>query len=110
MATGPRSGDQLTIRLRTEGAMLRLDVADQGPGIPADLSEQLYDPFTTTKSHGMGMGLNICRSIVELLHGSLSHAPNPGGGTVFTVRLPLAATDPAPGTARPYALSDGKQP
>jgi two-component system sensor histidine kinase DctS len=72
--------------------MLRLDVIDQGPGIPPELADQLYDPFTSTKSQGMGMGLNICRSIVELLHGSLSHAANPSGGTMFSVRLPFAAT------------------
>lgn len=90
MAEGPRSGNQMTIRLQEEGGMVRLDVADQGPGIPAALSDQLFDPFTTTKSHGMGMGLNICRSIVEMHRGSLSHMPNPGGGTVFSVTLPVA--------------------
>jgi two-component system sensor histidine kinase DctS len=92
MAAGPRSGDQLTLRLHPEGGMLRLDVIDQGPGIPPELADQLYDPFTSTKSQGMGMGLNICRSIVELLHGSLSHAANPSGGTMFSVSLPFAAT------------------
>lgn len=92
MAEGPSSGNQLTIRLTPEATAVRLDVSDQGPGIAAELAGHLYDPFTSTKSQGMGMGLNICRSIVELLHGSLSNAPNPGGGTVFTVRLPYAAT------------------
>lgn len=91
MAEGPRYGDRLTLRLRAEGGMARLDVSDQGPGIPEDVAAHLFDPFTSTKSQGMGMGLNICRSIVELLHGSLSYAPNPGGGTVFTVLLPFAA-------------------
>ncbi len=93
MAEGPRTGDRLTLRLRSDGGMLRLDVADQGPGIAPDLAERLYDPFTSTKSQGMGMGLNICRSIVELLHGNLSHEPNRGGGTVFTIRLPIAPAD-----------------
>ena len=88
MATGPRHGDQLTLRLSPEPDGLRLDILDQGPGIPAELQDRLFDPFTSTKPQGMGMGLNICRSIAELLHGSLSHAPNPGGGTVFTLRLP----------------------
>ena len=91
MATGPRHGDLLTLRLSPEPEGVRLDILDQGPGIPADLESRLYDPFTSTKAQGMGMGLNICRSIAELLHGSLSHAPNPGGGTVFTLRLPFAA-------------------
>ncbi len=96
MAEGPSSGNHLTIRLTPEATAVRLDVSDQGPGIAAELAGHLYDPFTSTKSQGMGMGLNICRSIVELLHGSLSNAPNPEGGTVFTVRLPYAAAEPAP--------------
>ena len=90
MVGGPRTGDQVTLRLASVEDGVQLDILDQGPGIPADLAERLFDPFTSTKDQGMGMGLNICRSIIELLHGSLSHAPNPGGGTVFTLRLPRA--------------------
>lgn len=93
MATGPRHGDHLTLRLVPESGGLRLDILDQGPGIPPELEDRLYDPFTSTKAQGMGMGLNICRSIAELLRGSLSHCPNPGGGTIFSLRLPFA---PAP--------------
>ena len=93
MAERPRPGDRMTIRITREGDMARLDIEDRGPGIDPDLSERLFDPFTSTKSQGMGMGLNICRSIVELLRGSLSHAPNPGGGTIFTVRLPLVGEE-----------------
>lgn len=99
MAEGPSSGNQLTIRLTSDAGAVRLEVSDQGPGIPAELAGHLYDPFTSTKSQGMGMGLNICRSIIELLHGSLSNAPNPGGGTVFTVRLPFASAEPATGAS-----------
>lgn len=108
MAEGPRSGNRLTIRLIPEGRMLRLEVADQGPGIAADMAERLYDPFTSSKRHGMGMGLNICRSIIELLNGSLSHVPNPGGGTIFVVRLPFAPTadTPAPADAAAPAPAD----
>ncbi len=95
MATGPRHGDQLAVRLTPEAGGLRLDILDQGPGIPPELQDRLYDPFTSTKAQGMGMGLNICRSIAELLHGSLTHAPNPGGGTVFSLRLPFAPTEEA---------------
>jgi two-component system sensor histidine kinase DctS len=108
MAEGPRSGDRLTVRLQSEAGMIRLDVADQGPGIPEDLLDRLFDPFTSTKSAGMGMGLNICRSIVELLRGSLIHAPNPGGGAVFSVRLPVAPAEAAPG--RPHPAPTEGQP
>lgn len=99
MAEGPRTGDLLAVRLQRDGAMARLDVVDQGPGIPEELVTRLFDPFTSTKSQGLGMGLNICRSIVEQLHGSLSHAPNPGGGTVFTVTLPFAPASDTQGSA-----------
>lgn len=94
MAEGPRHGDRMTLRLSSDAGGVQLDILDQGPGISPELEDRLYDPFTSTKAHGMGMGLNICRSITELLHGSLSHAPNPGGGTIFTLRLPFA---PLPG-------------
>lgn len=90
MAEGPRSGDILTVRLIPLPETLALEVSDQGPGVAAPLRDQLFDPFTSTKPQGMGMGLNICRSIVELHHGTLAHAPNPDGGTVFSVTLPLA--------------------
>lgn len=90
MAEGPRSGDTLTVRLTPRAQTLELQVIDQGPGIAEGLADQLFDPFTSTKAQGMGMGLNICRSIIELHHGTLSHAPNPEGGTVFSVILPLA--------------------
>ncbi|MBP0651495.1 histidine kinase, partial [Mycobacterium tuberculosis] len=57
--------------------------------------ERLFQPFVSTKPEGMGMGLNICRSIIELHQGRLDVAERAGGGTVFTVALPLAAPTPA---------------
>ncbi|MDE3080924.1 MAG: PAS domain S-box protein [Paracoccaceae bacterium] len=101
MAEGPRHGDRLILRIAPEDGRLRLDIIDQGPGIPPELEGRLYDPFDSTKAQGMGMGLNICRSIAELLHASLSHAPNPGGGTVFTLRLPVAQTASLPAEGSP---------
>jgi two-component system sensor histidine kinase DctS len=91
MAEGPRHGNDLTVRIATGGAMVTLEVMDRGPGISDSVAASLFDPFTSTKSEGMGMGLNICRSIIEMHHGSLAHAARPGGGTVFTVTLPAAA-------------------
>jgi two-component system sensor histidine kinase DctS len=88
MAEGPRHGNDLTVRIAQTEAGVALEVMDRGPGISAAVAASLFDPFTSTKSEGMGMGLNICRSILELHHGSLSHAPRAGGGTVFTVTLP----------------------
>ena len=71
-----------------------VEVADRGPGIPPDVADKLFSPFFSTKPEGMGMGLNICRSIVELHQGRLEFTARPGGGTVFTLTLPAATGRP----------------
>jgi two-component system, LuxR family, sensor kinase FixL len=63
-------------------------IADTGPGISADIAEQLFRPFVTTKKDGMGIGLSISRSIVEGHGGKLWFEPNPDGGTIFRFTLP----------------------
>jgi two-component system sensor kinase FixL len=68
--------------------MIEICVADTGGGIAPEIADQLFQPFVTTKSHGMGVGLSISRTIVESHGGSIMHRPNPGGGTVFTFTLP----------------------
>jgi len=88
MAPASRSGDSLTITLRTTAEGVEIAVADQGGGIDPALADRLFDAFSSTKTDGMGMGLNICRTIVELHRGHLRFHPNPGGGTVFVVALP----------------------
>ncbi len=69
--------------------MVAITVADRGHGIPADVAERLFSPFFSTKSEGMGMGLNICRTVVEFHGGTLVHADNPKGGTIFRFTLPV---------------------
>ncbi|MFS0755029.1 ATP-binding protein [Noviherbaspirillum sp. 1P10PC] len=69
--------------------MIAISVTDQGHGIPDDVAERLFSPFFSTKSEGMGMGLNICRTVVEFHGGTLSHSHNPQGGTVFRFTLPV---------------------
>jgi two-component system sensor kinase FixL len=66
---------------------VRVSVADNGSGISPDISEQLFQPFVTTKRHGMGVGLSISRTIVEAHSGHIWVEPNPGGGTVFNFTL-----------------------
>ncbi len=77
------------------GAMVEVSVADTGPGIDPGIAPQLFRPFITTKPHGMGVGLSICRTIVEAHGGRLWTEPNPGGGTVFRFTLRTAAHGPA---------------
>jgi two-component system sensor histidine kinase DctS len=65
-------------------------VADQGHGIADDVTEKLFTPFFTTKEEGMGLGLSLCRTVVEQHGGVLQHSPNPPRGTVFSFTLPQA--------------------
>ncbi|ASY62353.1 putative two-component transmembrane sensor histidine kinase transcription regulator protein [Sinorhizobium sojae CCBAU 05684] len=91
MAEDRRRGDRLTVRLlQGDDGNASIEVEDQGGGIAPEVAGRLFDAFTSTKEQGMGMGLNICRSIVELHRGHLAHRPGVAGGTVFTVTLPLA--------------------
>jgi len=95
-------GGTLTLTLRREdsrdGAAARLcvDLADTGAGIPANVLPHIFEPFFTTKrdGKGTGLGLAIAARIVDAHSGAIAVAPRPGGGTVFTVRLPAAADRP----------------
>jgi two-component system sensor histidine kinase DctS len=89
MATTPRESREITVTTERAGPAVTVRVADRGCGIAADVQQQLFEPFYTTKAEGMGMGLNICRSILELHQGRVWAEPNPGGGTVFSFSLPL---------------------
>jgi two-component system, LuxR family, sensor kinase FixL len=73
-----------------EDGTVAIDVADTGPGIAPEIAERLFQPFVTTKAQGMGVGLSICRAIVEAHGGDLRTEPNPDGGTVFRFSLPPA--------------------
>jgi two-component system sensor kinase FixL len=68
--------------------MIEISVADTGGGIAPEIADQLFQPFITTKSHGMGVGLSISRTIIESHGGSITQRPNPGGGTIFMFTLP----------------------
>jgi two-component system sensor kinase FixL len=67
--------------------MVAVGVSDTGSGISPDMSSQLFQPFVTTKRHGMGVGLSISRTIVEAHGGRIEALPNPGGGTTFRFTL-----------------------
>ena len=65
-------------------------VADLGEGVPREAKERLFDPFVTTKPGGLGLGLSICRSVVEAHGGVIRHHANGTGGAVFSFTLPAA--------------------
>ena len=69
-------------------ASLCVEVADLGSGIDPEVEINLYTPFFTTKQEGMGLGLSLCRTVVEQHGGQLSHRPNQPNGTVFSFTLP----------------------
>ena len=73
----------------TKPAGLLVAVGDTGPGLPQANLERLFEAFYTTKAGGLGMGLSICRSIVEAHGGRLWAEPNQPHGAVFYVRLPI---------------------
>jgi two-component system sensor kinase FixL len=79
---------RITISAGLEGDMVKLSVADTGPGLDPDIVAHLFLPFHTTKEGGMGVGLSLCRKIVESHGGRLWHEPgNPGAVFAFTVPL-----------------------
>ncbi len=75
---------------RPRPELVQVAVADTGPGISKEVGEKLFQPFVTTKAHGMGMGLSICRGIVESHGGKLTLEENAGGGAVFRFTVGVA--------------------
>jgi len=90
MAPVPVGARELTIRSRADGSeQVLVAVQDSGIGIPPEQRDRLFDAFFTTKRDGMGMGLSICRSIVEAHGGTLCALPNEGAGATFQFTLPI---------------------
>ncbi len=78
-----------------EDGLITVAVIDTGSGIAPDVAERLFQPFVTTKSQGMGVGLSLCRAIVEAHGGRLWAEPNPEGGTIFRFTIPIAGAEVA---------------
>lgn len=80
----------ITITVAVVADEIRIEVADTGPGFNADDAEHFFAPFTSTKSDGLGVGLSICRSIIENHHGTIWAESGPNGGAVVSFMLPLS--------------------
>jgi two-component system sensor kinase FixL len=88
METSPRR--EMTIGVARQDAFALFSIADTGSGIAPEIAKQLFQPFVTSKASGMGVGLSICRTIIEAHGGRIAARPNEGGGTIFEFTLPFA--------------------
>lgn len=90
MQATPVARRVVDIRVGADATQAFIRVADKGPGIAPEIASQLFQAFFTTKADGLGLGLKICRTILEGHGGRLEFENDPQGGAVFTVYLPIA--------------------
>jgi two-component system sensor kinase FixL len=88
-ALNKNRGIEIATERGTDGGV-RLTVTDHGPGVTAQLGDNIFHPFVTTKREGLGVGLAISRTIIQSCGGTLMYRDNPAGGAVFVVELPAA--------------------
>jgi two-component system sensor kinase FixL len=90
--SGTEFGERrLTVRSKSiDGSNVLIEVEDSGTGIAEEKLESIFEPFITSKPEGLGMGLSICRSIIERHGGRIWAANNPDGGAKFSITLPVA--------------------
>jgi two-component system sensor kinase FixL len=81
---------ELSVRTSVQPDRVLVAVTDTGVGIPAEIAAKLFQPFVTTKPEGMGIGLSVCRTIIEAHGGRLWTEPNSPGGSIFRFTLPMA--------------------
>jgi len=80
--------DLLVATVREEN-VVSVIVSDTGPGLDKEVAERLFQPFVSTKENGMGIGLSVCKSIIEAHGGKIYASPNPEGGVTFRFDLPV---------------------
>ena len=83
-------GGTITLRGISRGERIRVEVEDQGPGVPDEDAQRIFEPLFTTKSHGFGLGLALSRSLAQANGGSLDVINAPAGGAIFFMDLPAA--------------------
>jgi signal transduction histidine kinase len=90
MGQQEKSQRKITVRTARNGDSAEIEIADSGPGIAVEKLNEIFEPFYTTKSNGMGMGLSIARTIIEAHDGQIAAENHAGRGAVFRIVLPLA--------------------
>ena len=97
-AVADQESREITLLTEANATALQISVVDNGPGLPDEVRDKLFQPFVSTKKTGMGVGLSICHTIITAHDGHLWSEPNPDGGTIFRFTLPIApAFDSADG-------------
>jgi len=86
---------ELEIVLTQKQDQVEVSVVDTGPGLDPEIAERVFKPFASTKVRGVGIGLSVCREIVEAHHGKIWFEKNPAGGATFRFTLPLVRSDMA---------------
>jgi two-component system sensor kinase FixL len=99
LASSPRRKIVVEAARGDEGYVV-VSVTDTGPGLAQSVADRLFQPFVTTKPHGMGVGLSLCRAIIEAHNGRLWAEQNPEGGAIFRFAIPAMETHQAVGQMR----------
>ena len=96
-AVKDRPAAERRVRLDVSGreGTAAIEISDCGPRLPEETMARLFEPFYTTKQEGLGLGLSICRAIVDAHNGTIEARPNPESGTTFSVALPILTTGAA---------------
>jgi signal transduction histidine kinase len=89
----PAGERRLSLHVDHAGGQGRLTVRDSGSGIASELLPRLFEPFFTTRSSGLGLGLSLCQTLAQAMHGTLRVSQAPPRGAEFTLALPLAHAD-----------------
>jgi signal transduction histidine kinase len=85
---GEAGATSIVVRVEREPGAVEFEVADDGPGMAADVAARIFDPFYTTRARGSGLGLAVTRQVLEDLGGSIVCDTEPGRGTTFRMRVP----------------------
>lgn len=100
-AVADQANPEVRLEIRVENDLLKLKVNDNGPGIPKEMQERVFEPFVTTKTRGTGLGLAIVKRLVEDMDGQILFRNSEAGGLEVTVQLPLPSQPHGPETGGP---------